>query len=149
MRPHNRALFGIVAAAAVVGCASSTAPLMGPVEVRVTASSASPGATLPVRLRGDGGSWFVNRCGYHFQVRLDGEWQRPLPVPPPCSDQPNVAVESGTGTAVNVLLPDDMAPGTYRIVFLVNLGRPLDGNPASLAEELYVPSNPFSVLPLF
>jgi hypothetical protein len=110
----------------------------------------SLGALLPVRLRTlDGGDWFVNPCGYHFQVRLDGVWQRPLPLPPPCSDQPNEAVESGPGTVLNIPLPDYVGPGTYRIVFAVNLGRPLDGAPASLAEQLLVPSNSFTVLPLF
>ncbi len=148
--PDGRYLLGFVALLTAVGCSSSTEPPLGPVDVRVTVASVSPNALLPVRLRTlDGGDWFVNLCGYRFEILRDGEWWRPTPLPPACSEQPNVASQAGEGTLLEVRVPENYPPATYRIVFVVNPGGPMDKALRPLAEQVLVGSNRFTVLPLF
>jgi hypothetical protein len=85
-------------------------------EVIVTPASARPGSMVAAAIRNEGDEELTYGAAYEIERSVDGSWE---PVELPQRAVPEigyVASPGGTGPPVAVELPDDLEPGTYRVV---------------------------------
>ena len=85
-------------------------------EVIVTPASAKAGSMVAAALRNEGEEEITYGAGYEIERSVDGSWE---PVELPQRAVPEIgyiAAPGGTGPPVAVELPDDLEPGSYRVV---------------------------------
>lgn len=98
--------------------AASTA---GTLSVEVEPASAAPGESVQARVVNDGDSEFTYGAAYELEVESSGAWKT---VKLPVRAVPEIgyiAPPGGTGPPVQVELPADLAPGSYRVVIQRNV----------------------------
>ena len=85
-------------------------------EVIVTPASARPGSMVAAAIRNEGDQELTYGAAYAIERGVDGSWE---PVELPHRAVPEIgyiASPGRTGPPVAVELPDDLEPGTYRVV---------------------------------
>ncbi len=101
----------------VAACGESAQTTAEPAtEVVVTPASARAGSMVAAALRNEGEEEITYGAGYEIERSVDGSWE---PVELPQRAVPEIgylAAPGGTGPPVAVELPDDLEPGSYRVV---------------------------------
>jgi hypothetical protein len=93
----------------------------GGLSVEVRPASASPGDSVEARVVNEGDEQFTYGAAYELDVDSDGTWKQVrLPVVP-VPEIGYVAPPGDTGPPVDVDLPKDLTPGTYRVVIRRNV----------------------------
>ena len=100
---------------------SSSTTGSGGLSVVVQPASASPGESVEARVVNEGDEQFTYGAAYELEVGSGDTWKQvDLPVVP-VPEIGYVAPPGGTGPPVDVDLPKDLAPGTYRVVIRRNV----------------------------
>jgi len=94
-----------------------TAP-SGGLSVRVEPPSSAPGATVMASVRNDTGEQFTYGAAYELEREVDGGFEQVDLPSRPVIEIAYVAPPGETGPPVEVELPADLEPGTYRVVLL-------------------------------
>jgi hypothetical protein len=100
---------------------STSTASSGGLSVEVRPASASPGDQVEARVVNDTDEQFTYGAAYEMEVNSGGTW-KPVELPvEPVPEIGYVAPPGETGPPVAVDLPEDLAPGTYRVVIRRNV----------------------------
>jgi hypothetical protein len=84
--------------------------------VIVEPTSAPPGSAVQASVRNDSGKEFTYGAGYGLEREADGSWEEVELPSRPVPEIGYVASPGKSGPPVEVILPDDLEPGSYRVV---------------------------------
>lgn len=84
--------------------------------VRVEPSQAVPGSTIRASVVNDTAEQFTYGAAYELEHEVAGGFEQVKLPSRPVIEIGYVAPPGGTGPPVEVELPDDLQPGTYRVV---------------------------------
>ena len=95
---------------------SSTTATGGGLTVKVTPARAAAGSKVEASVVNDTGKEFTYGAGYELERQANGGFEKVALPPAPVIEIGYVAPAEGTGPPVEVDLPKDLQPGTYRVV---------------------------------
>ena len=100
---------------------TAPAPTSGGLSVEVKPESAAAGDTVAATVVNDTNEQFTYGAAYELEAEAGGTWE-PVELPvEPIPEIGYVAPPGGTGPPVSVELPEDLEPGTHRVVIRRNV----------------------------